>query len=420
MNKRIVRLRYISLGFLIVIFLTQCSRYTVKSDEEFVCSEVTSQKTNLELLSAPTVENPSINFRAFKETYSKDIYKQIDILRYRTSTSLWASTIGIGLASGLTSAILLKTGNVVLGRDLIGVGILPFIGTSLFSLLKCRKIEQVEKPKFNSLNLPVDIIVNKTKVTSRTYEFNLAENLDVLPKEQDLLFTIALSDSNQISRAFTIEKQTIAEIYRQREITLQRERVEKEIKLRQVRATALAEEIDEICCVYEGLCQGASLYSILLLKRISGRGTTSDVIERLEFTERYRKQYEMAQDKLTKINRSGHFEKTYKALDDLASDLPRYVQACYELITTGDLFTVPSAEYLRLHKRFYGQGTPISTDFMIPFKSELQKVGLSQTLINDLTSLSQMMGWAITSSLFPEPRREKYLPKIIYELSEHR
>ena len=430
MGGKVARHATLALAFVLALASMRCTVRLVNTQTACLRSDTTGLTTNLDVRFEPTPERPVAGFRAYSTAHVRDTRLRTNWLRYRPVPIAWVSAIGVFVAGCVADWQLAGSGRVVLGRDMAFGSAIPLIGIALGSLPTFRRTAVLIDTSRFTTPLPIVVTCGGNQVATLSpdgcgaVDMELKDYLSSLPVlATDTLLSICIAGSGGPNRSFPLTEGTYesavaahrADMEKQK-LEERRRRLAEERARKEERVQAVAAEIDTICMVYEGLYSGACLSHILLA--LGGAVTTSDRMECLRIADAHVSQYKHAQSILTKMHSPSHFDKTYGTLNSLAADLPRYAQACYELITTGDLYTVTSAEYRRLHARFWANepdGFPVVTQFQVPFKQELLKVGLSQELVNDLVICD---GWTVHNPLQSEPgtARDYYYPRILKEL----
>jgi len=429
-----IRLHPAPLIFVSVLSLMCCTTQVVNTQTTTIRADTTS-RTEIELESEPTPDRPAADFHAYRFTEVKDTKVRTAWLRHRPARAAWVGTVGTILAGGVVGGLLLASGRVVLGRDIMAVSAVPLAGIALASLGSFRRAATFIDTSRTTTPLPVAVVCGSVRVATLypdehgTAEFQLKDHLDALTSvTTDTVLTVSVAGSQGPSRDFALTRDVYASAARLRQIELEeqaeavarRERAETEM----ARCAALAAEIDTACRVIEGLDCAYGAGAVVIYHEMSGSLDSGQpyaaqyVREQADWFNRCRSMY-------TRIRKPDRLRATYAVIDELLPELSRFVRMVTEMEDQGGLTSSAAAELSGTWKLLYPEGKrALFVRIEKPLKQDLRTYGLSQSLVGSIWEDLKFSCWTrevkTGSTVVLSPQRDSVFPLILEELRTSR
>lgn len=361
--------------FFLLVTLMVCAcikRQVINEKDELQKVDTLACKKVMAVANIPSFNTPIIELKSSITGSGKEQYKRTTYYNNRPTMFGWAATFIPSLAIGYLGYSKISKGSVVMGRDMLGLSVLPPLITFGFSKIVFKKREPFEKPfTFNIPNTidQVGIQVNNTNFIKPTYpdkngsmSINLYELLDRFP-QSDLNFSFTCTD-----KSVNLCKTTVSYSL-----------------MNKLRIHRLCAEIDTVCFIVDGFQHSLILVTGSLLEfAMHGYNTP----ENLDLMQRGYEDFKKTKIAYNDSRKSIHFNKTYAKLRDVVPKMAFLFSIIEEFLNYGRIISYTSQQIKNITGETLSPdkkgGTIVSCELDKPLKHDLTTIGLSEMLTQDI------------------------------------
>ncbi len=239
MKQQEPAVRLLWAAVLMILPCVHCSTHIVdRGNREKIDSEVVSQEQRLELVSEPTLVNPTAKLRSLEETQYRETFHQTTLFKREPSPWLRLGLLGTSLGAFLLAKDMTDRGFPEYATPTVTGGLVAAGGLGLsyvIPLFNRRKVERTEETRIDRKPLPVDVSIGSELLTSlhpdaQCYaSLSFLTYLDQLPRGRNFNVAARISDMPQHSTSFVVGKEMTLHLEKERrEEEERRERVERE------------------------------------------------------------------------------------------------------------------------------------------------------------------------------------------------
>ncbi len=195
-----------------------------------VSSELLKTTTEIKQIGSPSVSNPYLTLKVERRIYEKKIYKTTTRYNKTLSTPGWIGLGGVSVGVASLGTYEYLTGKVVLGRDMIGIAVIPLLSSYLFSKIPFSDSENEETAPSKSeavAHEPVSLKIQEISFsqeieTDRDGSISLNLNRLITTKTKDKSWTIdaRLKKDLSVSKKVYISSDFVAQLFRNLRLNL--------------------------------------------------------------------------------------------------------------------------------------------------------------------------------------------------------